>query len=528
MADKLLISVSAIQVSAARWLGGRLGECTVFENSDAGLAAYKDYLARAPGLPLHMIVDAVEEDYRFESLPHSFGSDRSEMIARKLKQHYRNTLFYSARMQGRDTGKRRDDRYLFCALTNPELITGWLQAVTERGLPVAGIYLVPTVGARLVEKLKLKQTNLLVVSVHGAGLRLSFFREQQLRISRLARIDGGASASIKNYALEISNTRLYLHALRVMTLDEQLSVLIVDRDDTLKELEQAIGRDNPNIECRRLGRQEIITSLDIASPSLNSSSDALYLHLLGLRPPDNNIAPANITLGYRQHQIRRGIYSLASVTAFAVYTWCAITLYQIYDANVDADSARRQTAELQRQYQTATQQFPAAPTTAENLRRAVEISQKIGATTRTPAITMELVSQALDRHPQIIMKTFGWKYDIAEIESGHENIPGPAAAPSAAPVVTPQPTAPASGKRKESALVEGEVRPFRGDYRAAIEAINRFAESLAQQPNVAEVKVARLPLNISPNLTLSGNTTDSREQAGRAEFTIILVMKPAV
>src|ERR1700716_1415880 len=170
MADKLLISVSAIQVSAARWHGGRLGACTIFENSDAGLAAFKDYLEQGPRLPAQMMVDAVEEDYRFESLPHSFGSDRSEMIARKLKQHYRNTQFCSARMQGRDPGKRRDDRYLFCALTNPELITNWLQAVVERELPVAGIYLLPTVSAVLIEKLKLKQTNLLVVSIHGAGL----------------------------------------------------------------------------------------------------------------------------------------------------------------------------------------------------------------------------------------------------------------------------------------------------------------------------------------------------------------------
>jgi hypothetical protein len=523
MADKLLISVSAIQVSAARWLGGRLGASTVFENSEAGIAAFKEHLAQGPRLPVHITVDAVEEDYRFESLPHSFGSDRSEMIARKLKQHYRNTPYCSARMQGRDPGKRRDDRYLFCALTNPELITPWLQAVTERELPVAGIYLLPTVSARLIEKLSLKQTNLLVVSIHGAGLRLSFFREQQLRISRLARIDGSASEAIKNYAEEISNTRLYLHALRVMTLDEHLSVLIIDRDDTLTGLEQAIARDNPNIECRRLGHREIVTSLGITAPAMDSSSDALYLQLLGLRAPDNNLAPANVTLGYRQHQIRRGIYALAGVTAFAVASWCAITAYQIFDARVDAASARRQTAELQLKYQEATRKFPAAPTTAENLRHAVEISQKIGATTRTPEIMMYLISQALDRHPAIILKSLAWKYDNTEFEAGRGANPGQ----SAAPPVAPPPIAQASGKRRESALIEGEVRPFRGDYRAAIESINRFAETLAQQPDVGEVRVAKLPLNISPGLTLSGNTTDNREQTGKAEFTIIVLMKPA-
>jgi hypothetical protein len=79
--------------------------------------------------------------------------------------------------------------------------------------------------------------------------------------------------------------------------------------------------------------------------------------------------------------------------------------------------------------------------------------------------------------------------------------------------------------RKQSGLVEGEVRPFRGDYRAAIEAINRFAETLSQQPEVAEVKVVKLPLNINTDLTMSGNTTENPAQTGKADFKLVLVLK---
>ena len=516
MADKLLISVSASQVSAARWRDGRLNECSVFTNDETGLAAFNDHLAQVPPLPVHMMVDAVEEDYRFESLPHSFGSDRSEMVGRKLKQHYRNTPYSSARIQGRDNDKRRDDRYLFCALTNPELIAPWLQAVTGRELPVAGIYLMPTVSVGLIEKLKLRQNNLLIVSIHGAGLRLSFFRDQQLRISRLARIDGSAGEATKNYADEISNTRLYLHALRVMTLDEHLSVLIVDRNDTLSALAQAIAQDNPNIECRRIGHQEIVTGLDIAAPALDSSSDALYLHLLGLRAPVNNLAPANVTLPYRQRQIRRGIDRLTAVCAVAAAIWCAVILYQVFDTRSETASARRETTDLQVKYQEATHQFPAAPTTSENLRRAVEISQKIGNTTRSPELMMDMVSQALERNPAITMRNFGWKYADAEIDASGDRKSTPDTPASAA-----------RGGRKQSGLIEGEVRPFNGDYRAAIEAINRFAATLSQQPQVAEIKVVKLPLNINPGLTLSGNTAESHAQTELAEFKLIVVLKPA-
>lgn len=517
MASKLLISVSATQVCAARWQGSRFATCSVFDNSEEGLSAFREYLAQIRNLPVHMMVDAVEEDYRFELLPHTYGSERNEMVNRKLKQFYRNTPYYSARRQSREAGKRRDDRYLFCALTNPELIAAWVEAIIERGMPIAGIYLLPTVSQGLVEKLEIDQTNLLVVSIHSSGTRLTFFRDQKLRVSRLARIDLAGQQAIEGYAEEISNTRLYLHAVRVMTLDEQLSVLIIDREDSLTKLAQAIAQDSQNIECRRLGRQEIISSLGISAPALDSSSAALYLHLLGLRAPDSNLAPADITQRYRQHQAQRRVYAVTGVTAFAAAAWCAMSLYQIFDTQSETETARRQTAQLQAQYQEATRQFPAAPTTAENLKRAVDISQKIGATTRSPELMMRLVSQALDRHPAIVLKTLGWKYDRTDIDAepgGRTTKPTPEA--SAPPIAV---------GRKQSGLVEGDVRPFRGDYRAAIDAINRFADTLSQQPEVAEVRVVKMPLNINPSLTLSGNTTESLEQTGRAEFKLLLVLK---
>ena len=522
MADSLLISVSASRVSVAPWRRGGFGEYTVFDNDDSGLAAFKEYLTRAPQLPVHMVVDAVEEDYRFESLPHSFGRDRREMVNRKLKQHYRNTPYASAHMQGRDPGKRRDDRFLFCALINPDLITSWLQAITEREMPVAGVYLLPTVSAVLLEKLKITQPNLLLASVHESGMRLTFFRDQKLRISRLARMEGSGADAVKNYAGEISNTRLYLHALRVMTLDEPLSVLIIDRDDTLGELTHLIARDSPNIECRRLGRQEIISTLGIRAQALDSSTSALYLYLLGLRAPANNLAPAGVTLGFRQHQLRRAIYALTGVTAMAMGVWCALNLYQLLAIDSDMDRAKEVTADLQARYRAATLQFPSAPTNAENLRRAVEVSQRIGPTTRSPELMMQMVSEALESHPAIVLRSFGWRYDKSEIGA---DAPGGAKAGPATPAA---PSAADSGRRKQSGQIDGEVRPFRGDYRAAIDAIQSFAATLSKRPEVAEVKVIKLPLDIDQKLSLSGNTVESREQTGKAEFRLVVILKPTV
>ena len=76
---KLLICVSHDQASVAVWRRNRLASCTRFDNNEAGWNAFGNFLRGAKGLPVHIMVDTVEEDFRFETLPHVRGSERSEM-----------------------------------------------------------------------------------------------------------------------------------------------------------------------------------------------------------------------------------------------------------------------------------------------------------------------------------------------------------------------------------------------------------------------------------------------------------------
>ena len=94
MAKKLLLCASTFHISAALWSGRRLLGCRGFEDDDAGHAAFQNLLRSASGVPVYLMADTVDEDYRFEMLPHASGSDRREMLERKLKQLYRSTPFY--------------------------------------------------------------------------------------------------------------------------------------------------------------------------------------------------------------------------------------------------------------------------------------------------------------------------------------------------------------------------------------------------------------------------------------------------
>jgi hypothetical protein len=517
MADRIIVCVSAPQVTAALTRGRRIVDCAVFQNDEAGLAAFDEFLAPHAAAPAYLMVDVVEEDYRFETLPHALGADRRDLVQRKLKQHYRNTPYVAAWLIGRDAGKRRDDRYLLSALTNPNLVAPWLQAVSARGMPVAGLFLLPIVSATLLDTLRVKAANVLLVSQQSGGLRLTFFRDGQFRLSRLTRGDAGRSGSRARFITdEISNTRVYLHALRTTRLDEQLTLLVLDHNDTLVETTQAIARDNPSLECVRFGRRELAAGLKIPESVLDLSPDAIYLQLLTLSTPASNLAPPAVTVGFRQLRLRHAIYAAAGALVLAATAWSGINLWRASNAHADKMEAARQSALLQTQYREVTRQFPASPTSAQNLKRAVEIAQQLRESVRTPDMFMRIVAAALETTPGIVISGLSWKYGSGELEAAGGARRASASAPAGA----------ALAGRRQSGVIDGEIRPFRGDYRTAVTAINAFAAQLARDPAVAEARIVKLPLNVDPALALTGNTLDSREQAGTADFRVQVLLKP--
>jgi hypothetical protein len=514
---KLLLCVSADQATVAAWRRRKVVECRRFDNDEPGWTAFSNYLRAVRGLPVHIIVDTVDEDFRFETLPHARGSDRMEMIGRKLKQLYRGTPYYSWSLQERATGKRRDDRYLFVALTNPEVLAPWLKAIESNGLPVAGVYPLSIVSASLVERLRLRQTNLLIATKNSAGFRQTFFKDGRFRISRLTPLRESGGTADQYYADEVANTRMYLDALTVTHVDDTLTVVIVDQDDSLGGLPAAVARGRPNIRCHVLRKTEVAARLGIAPRDLEASADALHLHLLGEQTPALNLAPSGVTHGYRRHLATRLVYGASAAVLFGAVLWSGANAYQALALGDEIGTLQRQTQEYQSQYRQVTAQFPQAPTTAENLHNTVEAAQQIRAGLRTPEMLFTIVSHALDAAPKVQLNRLEWHYGDAAVDL--ESYAGAAATAAPAP--------PVSGMPSQVGVINAEVKPFNGDYRAAIEVINAFAAQLAANDKVAEVRAVQLPLNIRSDSGLSGSTATAAASSG-AQFRLAIRFRPGV
>jgi hypothetical protein len=527
MANKILLCISSAQTVAALWGGGRgarLQRCEVFTPDEEGLAAFGVFLNSTSHALAYVAADTVEEDYRFETLPHATGSDRASLLDRKIRQYYRGTRFVSALPRGRTGDKRRDDKYLFSALTNPALVDPWLAALSEHGYPVAGVYLASTLTAALLPALNISFSRVLVAAPHRTGLRLTFYRDGEFYSSRLTRvIPQDHSEAARMLATELSHTRMYLSTLNLDAIDEPLNVVFLDHDDSLSPVVARIAAEaqaqGQGLECTCISRATLTRQLQIDPQHLNLAMETIYLSLIANKPPLANLAPATVTADYRLFQRKTALYAASAAIGAAGVAWSGFNVWHTHDLTQQTEDAARRTAHAQLQYKEITRTFPAAPTSSDNLIKAVDVYRQIVKSIRSPQPFLQIVSRAIESSPEVFLQEIGWNYGADRLDPAG-TVPPSRNIKSAAMRET-------EGLRQSGTLT-GEIRPFQGDYRAAIASINRVAERLARDPAVAEVKVTKLPLNVNPELTLTGNTRDATDQSGIAEFKIQLALKPDV
>ena len=529
MAHKLLLSISPGQTVVGLWRGtgrggGEFTRCEAFTQDDEGLDAFAAFLKTTGKVLCRVAVDTVEEDYRFDTLPHAGGSDRASLLDRKIRQYYRSTRFVCALHRERTTDKRRDDRYLFTALTNPALIDPWLAELAKADCAVAGVHLAPMLSSGLLARLNIAAPRALLAIPLRSGLRLTFHKGGEFCTSRLTRpIPADAAEAAQMLQAELINTRMYLSTLNFDTLDEPLPVVFLDHDDTLapviKSLNEGEGEGGLGAECQVIGRARIVQYLGVSPRLLDVAPETLYLRQLAGKPPEANLAPASITAGYRMQQRQKTLYAAAAGIAAVGVLGAGANLWRSADFNQETLDAARRTTAAQSQYKEITRTFPAAPTTADNLVKAVDIYQNVVKAARTPNTFMEIVSRAVEPSPEIYLQEIAWVHGGVGAQAGAQG--GARAEAPATPVAV-------DGLR-QSGSIAGELRPFNGDFRAAIAAIQGVADRLSRDSRVAEVTVAKLPLNVNPEQSLSGNTRDDADQSGAAaEFRIAITLKPNV
>ena len=512
--------------------GKRIAMRREFAVSGAGAAEFDRFLAGQEKLPTHVFTDLAEEDFRLDTVPHVGASDRDAIMARKLGQMFRNSPYRYAQLQGRESEGRKDDRVVYTAVTNPEVLRPWLDALERHEVPLEGIYSTAVFSAVMLDELDLHHAHtLLVTFTPGEAMRQTYFRNREIRFSRLTPVDLQPGQSLgAMVAEETTRTWQYLDSLRHFGPEDRLEVCIIlhpgDRAAVQPEL-----RDFAQIQYNVLDIEDVATKLGLRPAPLGSSAEEVMVHLFLIRRAPNHFASPELRrfASLRRARILLGQASAAILLAsLGLGAW---NLVRAFQSNQDDDRYGRQLATLHKEADDIASATPSFGVGGATMRDAVTFYN--GSIKAFPAVGtfVREVSQVLQAHGEVTLTQIAWQASDNEkampvlTSAVRPQAPVKAVARTnepAAPVQAEDPNPPFAGGRYEIALIEGTVRVAQNDFRAALAQAERLAADLAALPGTT-ADVVESPLDVRPTLGIQGRQSNLDPAQMDARFVVRVV-----
>lgn len=493
---RLILLATPRQIGVLDWRPGHMHWLGEFSASAEGLAAFRKILLKHAQLPVLLVVDTVDEDYRSEILPHVQGHARDELLARKLRQVFRNARFTGAWRQAREAGGRRDDRYLLAALPDADWLTPWLSILHRERVPLSGITPLALACQHLLDKLRVQEPHTLLACRLNNSLRLSYYHNGLLRFSRLIGSDTPTQLQ-GNAADEIAKTQLYLTGQRILPREARLQVLLLDPSGQLDSAQAPLNAD-PAFGTRLIDMPTLARALRIPDDFLAATPEVAPLAAIAGETVHLNLAPPELLQRHTEFRWRRNLHAAAGIIALLGMGITAAYWLHAQDLNDQTHQLAQQQQQLDARYQAIARTFPIQTAAPEQLAQTVMLARQLDGSPPDANALLAAVSQALNAMPEITLEGLGWSDD----------------------------TLAASGDVKlelEAALV-----PFDGNYRAAMQHIDRFMHALQALPAIRDVSLRSSPVNADSTGTLSGRTSDAGTgEAPAARFSISLHYREA-
>jgi hypothetical protein len=516
--------------------GKRIVSRREFAVAGAGANAFERYLAGMTDVPAHIFTDLAEEDFRLDTIPHVGKRDREALLARKLSQIFRNTPYRHALLQGRETEGRRDDRVLYTAITNGEVLRPWLEIIERLKVPLAGIHSSAVFSGMLLDELDLLFPHaLLVTFTPGDAMRQTYFRDREIKFSRLTPIDLEEGQTLGTMiAEETTRTWQYLDSLRHFSQDDRLEVCILLHKNDRPAIETAL-RDFAQLQYRLLDIEQVAQKLGLKPPPLDSTAEEVMVHLFLLRKAENHYASPELRRHATQRSARIAIKQVAAGVVAASLAWGGWNVSRVFQKSEADQLVAQEMNALNREYEDITRALPSFGVGGSTMRDAVSFYN--GSIRGFPMLVDFVVplSQVLRAHPNVTLSQLAWQATddpkvtphIATTPS-HETLPVTAivkvlTAPGGAAAPLESSTSPVfAGGRFEVAVLEATVRVSTNDFRGAMAEVEKLAADIGRVEGF-RAEVLESPLDTSPTSALQGRQAGREASSMEPRFVLRVV-----
>lgn len=520
---KQLLYLTNNQLTAYLWDKGSLSDGQGFRNDKEGWQAFTGYLADKQNIPTYLLIDLIEEAFQRDTIPHVLGKARRTLIQRRLGQLYQGTPFRQGSIQGREKDGRKDDQVLFSALTNAALPKPWTAAILAQSVPLAGIFSLALLSPILFKKLGLANGPLLLVTHQSSGLRQSYLQDGTLRFSRLTPLlNSSPDAFADTVAAEIAKTRQFLASTRQLPGGTLINIAIVASDRNLSLL-QAVCPDTSAVAHRFIPLEEAAHALRLKQLHGASTCDPLFLSVLGGPAPAGHYPLFEQTRFYKLWQTRIAVYGLSIATVAIGVSWVAVTAMDAFGTRQKNREMDMEIRNAEVRYQAVLGTMPSTIAKPQNMKSAVDIERMIAQNAPDPVTLFGIVSNALDRLPEIQINQMQWQ--VSEVAGTATSLAPPPPPPAGADgAAVPATLIGIPKKPYQILIVEGQVEPFQHDYRTALESVRQFTVELAKNKQL-KLEVIQQPLDIRPTVKLDGKAGNEDDNA-KARFILRLLWTP--
>lgn len=517
MPQRRVLHLDSQSLTAYCWRSDALAEEGRFPGDAAGQAAFANYLESHSRSLFYLLADVPEEGFNFEPIPYIQGGDRTTLIERKLKQFFYGSPLSTALSLGRERTGRRDERMLFLALTRPQSFEPWLKLFAEAESQLAGVYSVPLVSRSLVSRLKLAENRdaLMVVTLGRAGVRQLYFEGGNLRFSRLSAVAAEAPAEVaKACAVESAKLYQYLVSQRMVARGTTLPCVVLVRPEQQAELASAFAN-TTDLRVDFADLVEAAATCGLRHLPLEEGADALFLYLLGQKPPSEQFAGSPERHMFHLWQLRTGLLGAGAVALLACLLYAGRQFYLVQELRHETAATASEAAEDSRRYAEILRGLPPMPTSVDNLRAVVTRYDALMHRTQEPQAMYVRISRAVERSPEVDIERIEWQLTATPDASGTTG-----SAPR--PAVSGQ--AEATGDMYASALVTATLPALQiREQRSILRAIEGFVAALQGEPGL-RATVLKLPFDVESGKTLRSQETGAAS-AEIPRFTVRITQK---
>lgn len=520
---KRVFYISSGRLCAYSYEKGSLGDSVWFGADERGLTDFSVYLESTPNDPVYVLVDFVEEEFREDTIPHVYGRDRRGLLKTKLNRLFRDATYSHALFLGRTDSGRRDDKMLFASLIRPDLLAPWMSQLSKHRVPLAGVYSLALISGLLFKALKIDSRHALIVTAQSGGLRQTYFVDKKLQISRLALLPDLESDRYASFLLsEVEKIRRYLTSLRHIPHDTPLDVYILGDSRQLED----IRRQSPDSVTTRhnlIQLSDAAKAVGIKGEFSSNVAEAIFAQTLARKSLSNQYAPEPATRYYQLHRARLGLIAASILLFVTSMSLGGLKFVEGAIAAKETESVRRQAAFYDQRYRVARTRLPQTPVDSRQIKVAVETAEKLMSFKTDPQKMLVTLSSGLQKFPQLQLDRINWKtsVDPNAVFPGHG---GGASARNRADGVATSPLPEGQAQKLyQLAIVKGQISPFDGNYRRALDLVNGYAEVLRALPGVHNVRIQSLPLDVDSASTLEGDAIRSaRGKEANFELRIAL------